>query len=194
MKTEHISKDNSNLKTAKKLFLKKNYSEAYPIYMQFASIGDTDCQVFVCHMLLEGLGVKQNIEDAEQWCKKASESGDPEAIFFLGKVYAKKKQYEEMRKYFQISAEKEYSPALYRLGKMYDDGLIRPIDDKKAMEYYEQASELGHLVARKLVIKELLLGKRGISGWFRGLYLLLTYVFVAFEAFKEDPDTEKVRV
>lgn len=184
---------NNDLDIAFKLYEEKKFDEAFQYYKSLAEEGISSCQSMVCYMYMEGVGTDTDLDMAIHWCNKASENKDPEGLFYLGKVYIKKEQWDIAAKYFKEAADQNYTPAMYCLSRMYFYGNGVELDKEKAMSLMEEASSIGHLIARREYGKILLCGKKGVINIPKGILLLLTLPFVMFIALKKDLYTELAR-
>lgn len=63
------------------------------------------------------------------------------ALYMLGNVYERKKEYEKAKNYYEIGAKTGDAMAINNLGYLYRYGLGVPQDYDKAKHYYEIAIE-----------------------------------------------------
>ena len=114
-------------------------------------------------ILLAAFGVHyamaQSWDDAMEWhnagdypaalegFKKFADQGDPDAQFYLGKMYLLgegiPQDYAEAVRWFRLSAEQGNSAAQYNLGLMYHDGLDVPQDYLEARRWFRLSAEQG---------------------------------------------------
>lgn len=87
------------------------------------------------------------------WLTKAVRAGNTEAQFYLGLLHADSQSPfldgPLSLFWFEKAAEKQYLPALIRLGKIYEEGfeneygIVAKTNYEKSLEYYTTASDLG---------------------------------------------------
>lgn len=82
----------------------------------------------------------------------AARSGDPVALFEIGARYSDGRaglsaDPKEAATWYQLSADKGFAPAEYRVGSIYEKGIGVPRDIDKAKQYYEQAANQGNASA-----------------------------------------------
>lgn len=180
--------------SAEKLYGDERYQEAFSKYKNLAERGSVESQVFVGWMYQQGLGVPQDYAKASEWYEKAAKLGSADAQFYLAKLYARKKDYAQAIHWYEAAAAKEYPPALYRLGWVYEVGRGVEPDREKAYAYYERAAKAGHLFAQKELALLLVQGQRGWLARLKGLYALLkTLTIGVWKASKEDPHSVRIR-
>lgn len=84
--------------------------------------------------------------------RKASEQGNAEAQFELGKAYSEglgvKKDVIEATKWFRNAAEQDHTEALLKLGVAYELGQGVPKDDAEAVRWFRKAAEKGEARAQ----------------------------------------------
>lgn len=115
-----------------------------------------------------------------------SESNNVLALHDLEKLYSMEKSglkndkksfkfYEKaLQEFIQIEPKaKKIKPYLqYQIGMMYFKGLGTPIDNKKAVEYFEKSAELGNQYAKRLLAFEYINGKNFTQNIEKGISLL----------------------
>ena len=79
---------------------------------------------------LYGDGVEKNFNKAE-------------ALYYLGSIYIKEKDFNKALKYLQKSSDQGHPKASFNLGLMYLQGIGVEKDLNKAREYFGKASALG---------------------------------------------------
>lgn len=169
------------------------HKEALDQYRALAERGSVDAQVFVGSMYQRGLGAAANREEARRWYKRAAETKSAEAIFYLGKLDFADKQYADALHHFGEAAKQNYSPAIYRLGRMYELGKGIAVDEQKAYEHFERAAQLGHLYARRAVAGRMIRGRYGITKIPQGLYRLFKTLWDAAKVANKDEHDERLR-
>ena len=171
----------------------ENYREAFNEYYALAEQGYSNCQTFVGWMYFAGKGIEKNYTKAEEWLTKAANANDAESMFYLGKLFIENKDYEKAINWFEKSADQNYAPSVYKLGCLYERNKSIKNDKQKAYSLFKQASDLGHLFARRDYAIKLLKGYGGVFSWFKGVYLYLTVFFSAIKIANADPDDERLK-
>jgi len=173
------------------LYENKQYRESFMRYLRLAEEGYENCQAFVGWMYFSGEGVEKNLSKAKYWYEKASNSGDSESLFYLGKIYFIRGDYAEALKKFKKAESKNYAPAIYRIGRLYQLGKGVIKDEEKAYSYFLQASRKGHLFAKKQISLFYMRGNRGFVKRVSGLLNYLFLIIIALRLGFSDQD-EKV--
>ena len=171
-----MGQDYTSHSRAQELVDQGRYAEALPIYENLAKAGDAQSQTFLGWMYYEGLGVAKNREQAIAWFERAAALGSKEGAFYCGRAAAAAGRYDEAAKWFHVSAQKEYSPALLWLGVIYSRGLGRPSDLAKGLDYLERAAELGNFLARREIALLTVRGRLGVVKIPLGIILLVNSV------------------
>ncbi|EXX62069.1 uncharacterized protein OCT59_023874 [Rhizophagus irregularis] len=101
----------------------------------------------------KGIGVKKDSRMANYWYKRAANNGSLTAQFNLAMIYKKgdqdnNKDYKKAFEIFKQLAEKNYLRGISMLGYCYFNGIGTNINNKKALELYKQAANLGYSVAQ----------------------------------------------
>jgi len=73
-----------------KHMLKDNYKQVFYYYKQGDEAGCDNCQLALGLMYFEGVGVKQNIDEALKFLEKSAKQGNSEAHLCLGNIYCSK--------------------------------------------------------------------------------------------------------
>jgi len=188
-----IEKKSDEYQKAEKCYQDEDYETAIKIYEALASNGSVDCQIFIGWMYQQGLGTDIDYGKAEEWFQKAASGDSAEALFFLGKLYARKGNLVKAKDYYEDAAKHEYSPALYRLGWYYEHGKGIPKDNNKAYQYYLLAAKHGHIFARKQLALLLIKGSQGVLNIFYGLFMLLKVLVTGPFIGAKDPNDERVQ-
>lgn len=104
--------------------------------------------------------------DAELLLYPLAEIGNPEAEYLLSgfSLDGENEAVFEERclRMLEISAAKDYPPAVYELGVSYDTGDLVSINKEKAAHLFEHAAQLGHVKAKWIHGTALLYGANGV--------------------------------
>ncbi|MCL1139392.1 tetratricopeptide repeat protein [Shewanella pneumatophori] len=131
---------------------KPNYELARYWYQQLASQAvdpqyprhQVDAQFMLGLMHFQGLGDVVDLKAAQHWLTLSSNNGHSEAPYVLGKIYLEHyHQPAQAFKWYQVSAEREFAPAMHQIGMMYIDGTFGKVDAVKAETWLERAASLG---------------------------------------------------
>ena len=137
-----------NLENAKKRF-EVNFEET----KAKADKGGIIAQHSLGVMYDNGIGVKENREEAKKWYRKAAEQGHADAQFLFGAMLRKGKgvleDHKESVKWYRKAAEQGHASAQYRLGVMYDGGGVVLQDYVAAYAWINIAEANGYKTAPK---------------------------------------------
>ncbi|VAW93712.1 hypothetical protein MNBD_GAMMA21-3057 [hydrothermal vent metagenome] len=170
------------------LYQRKHYKESFEKYFLLAEEGHESCQSFVGWMYFSGEGVQRDLNKAKYWYEKAAKSGDSESLFYLGKIDYINEDYQEAFEKFSKSALNSYSPAIYRLGRLYQLGYGVSKNDKKAFDFFLKASNKGHLFARKQLAIYEMKGYRNFVNRFTGFFNYIYLFVIAIKLGSSDLD------
>lgn len=146
----------------------------------YASVANSD--------VLQGLGAAKDKEEARRWYKRAAE-----ALFHLGKLHLTDNQHADSLRYFEEAAKQNYSPVIYRLGRMYELGRGVAVDERKACEYFERVTKLGHLFAERAIAGKMLKGSYGVANIPKGLYRFTALMWSGWRIGNQDMHDERIR-
>ena len=123
----------------------KNKEEALKWARMGAEHGHIECQYFLGDAYNDGNGLKEDIDQAAYWYKKAADSGHKDACNKLAVIYHDKKEdYEQALVYINKAAELGSENANFNIGFMYEFGHGADKDFVKAEHYYLKAIEMGN--------------------------------------------------
>lgn len=124
-----------------------NWSRVATICGQAAEQGSVDAQLLLGTMYLDGLGVPQDIAQAEMWLRRAAEQGHPVAQHYLGGMYllgyGVARDAIEAEKWYRLAAEQGLAESQTALGLYY-----RYQDPEAAVELLTRAAEQGDALAQ----------------------------------------------
>ena len=130
--------------------------------------------LYLGEMYRKGDGTKKDLVQAESWFQRAADKGSNLAKYHLGKVYLETGRFIEAKGAFEIGVAEGFAPAIYVLGWMYSGHGFR--DMRLARDLLEQASSLGHLLAKKSLACLLLSGRFGPLQFLRGIWIALDII------------------
>lgn len=111
----------------------------------------TDVDSPALKQTIQPVSMKVPVEIGPVVLRQAAESGDPKALFEVGRRYTSgingnpdlKKAFE----WYKLSAERNFAPAQYRLGNFYEKGHGVERDVEKAAQWYKKAADQGNALA-----------------------------------------------
>ena len=118
-----------------------------------AEKGDAEAQCEVGRLYKNGDGVESSDKDSFYWYEKSAKQGNADAqcnlgfIYILGNSFVRPNR-EESVKWFEKAAAQNDKYALDSLGLAYEAGTGVKPDEKKSLEYYKKAADLGHSTAQ----------------------------------------------
>lgn len=128
-------------------FVKQDIEKAIKYYKMTAA-KYSQARINLGRIFYEGKYVKRNIKEAIKYFDLAKkEDNNYDAMNYLGIIFKNgidvPKDIQLAKNNFELAAKEKYAPSLYNLGNIF---LNEDIVDK-AIEYYEQASNQGYLLA-----------------------------------------------
>lgn len=116
--------------------------KAFGWYLRSAQGGCTRGMTNLGEFYLYGKGTERDLDEAERWFR---ESNSPRAIYHLAEIYLdEKNDTERGMTFLRLSAEAEYSKALYRYAT-----IVEKDDPECAREMYLKAASKGNSDAKK---------------------------------------------
>ena len=126
------------------LMEKKEYGEAYDVFVSAAEKGLANAQSRLGYMYAEGLGVTQDSEKSEHWYRMAANQGDIDAMFSLGNIYyGIRNDFNTAFHYYSDAADAGDADAQLSLAYMYLRGEGVEQDYEKAFKWTEKSAEQG---------------------------------------------------
>ena len=132
-----------------------NYRESFRFYKILSedNYNDANAQMWLGIMLSKGIGVKQDIQEALKWFKKASEQDNIEAKLnyaLFAEYYNRKikKPKNPNIPYMDILLEctdELHLESLFKMGMLKESHYSLEYGRKQSIEYYQKASSLGHI-------------------------------------------------
>lgn len=126
------------------LLEKKEYGEAYDVFVSAAEKGLANAQSRLGYMYAEGLGVTQDSEKSEHWYRMAANQGDIDAMVSLGNIYyGIRNDFNTAFHYYSDAADAGDADAQLSLAYMYLRGEGVEQDYEKAFKWTEKSAEQG---------------------------------------------------
>ncbi len=123
----------------------------------------------------------RDLSGAEAWYRVAIDLGSARGIFGLGLTHLQMGRFAEARHDLEMAIERNYPPALNSLAGIYFRGDGVSVDKKLALELWRRGASLGHIPAKRNIMRESLNGRLGPWNFIRGL---LKFVPIALEIAK----------
>lgn len=131
--------------------VEKDVKRAFGMFMRLAKTNNAAAQFSVGTMLMKGVGVAKNYEDAARWFRKAAARGHAKAQYNLGLLVAKgagtKQDPALARHWFAQSAELGFAPAQHRLGMVLLGDNMNDPDHESARTWLMRAADAGNVPA-----------------------------------------------
>ncbi|MBF0183751.1 MAG: SEL1-like repeat protein [Magnetococcales bacterium] len=122
------------------------------LLMERADTGEVTSQWQLGMRYLEGRGVKQDYQKAEEWLRRAAEQGLARAQYRLGRMYDRGEgvavDAAGAAAWYRKAAEQNFVPAQNNLGNLYRDGKGVEQDHAAAVSWYRKAAEAGDASAQ----------------------------------------------
>lgn len=121
-------------------YWRHDYAEALRILRPLADQGDTNAQVDMGYMYLNGFGVQRNGRQAVIWFFRSADNGNPKAQAMLGHLYFSgdagvSRDLALSAKWDRRAADQGYAEAQYDLGALYENGFGVSQDYVEAMKW-----------------------------------------------------------
>ena len=155
---EDYENDNENVALARDYFLRKKYKKAFPLFEQEARDGNSEAQYYLGLMYLGGYGVKEDPKSAAIWFGKAAKQGHKDAQEYIDDIQEGEEVEQEIERTERaiksdLEMEADFSIMepyeIYNIGVDYLNGTGgKPVDPEKALEYFLEAAEQGHISAQ----------------------------------------------
>lgn len=137
------------------LMEKKEYGEAYDVFVSAAEKGLAAAQVELGGMYAEGLGITLDLKKSEHWYRMAANQGDIDAMVSLGTIYYSggedygiRKDFNKAFHYYSNAAYGGDSEGQLYLAIMYLRGEGVERDYEKAFEWTEKSAKQGYAPAQ----------------------------------------------
>ena len=124
--------------------------DSFAACMRHAQAGKPWACYVLANKYESGTGVRQDLAEAHRWFEKAATHPEPAVSAFsgLGNSHLKRGNYAEARRWLEKAAAQGHAPAMYNLGKIYDDGMGVSRSAPTAVEWYERGASAGYHMAQ----------------------------------------------
>lgn len=126
---------------AGKPYVRRSIKGAFKYFSKAASRGSFAAKYVLGQMYMRAIHVKKDVEKGEAYIKEAAEAGFSPALYYTGLVAEQDGQYAKAVQDFFKSAQKDYSPALVKMGIISEKGEIVSRDPDAAFYYFKRAAE-----------------------------------------------------
>jgi tetratricopeptide (TPR) repeat protein len=122
------------------LYEKEKYELALEYFHEAAAAGHEEAEYYIGTCYLNGFGVPQNLDLANEWLEKAAEHKSVSALQYWGGVYLRvHKDIEKALRYLEEAARRGSSEASESLAYIYEVGYCVPQNSKKALAFSKLA-------------------------------------------------------
>ena len=157
---------------ARRLIDEGRNDEAFELYVQLASDGDPNCQVFVGWMLVEGIGVTSNPPEGFEWFKRAANMGSARGAYACANYLLVQKRDAEAIPYLRRAANAAFGPATLWLGICHFTGRGVAKNSQKGISLMEEAAQQGNWIAKRKLATLKIRGHYGWPGIIAGVVVL----------------------
>jgi len=121
----------------------QNMTEALNYYKLADNILKDDYKVKckIGYMIENQLGSTEPYSNAERWYQSGHSNGHVECKYFLACLFLRMGKREEGLKLLEEAFELGSAIAAYKLGSLYEDGIIVPKDEPKAFMFYQSSAD-----------------------------------------------------
>ena len=133
----------------RKAYKAKRYDDAFRSLEQAATSGHPGAQFYLGQAYIFGRGAKKDPNKALEWLQLSAARGYGRAQFALGGFYSGgfgrlRRDDKRAADLYERAAQQGLSPAMLRLGIVYESGRGRKKNLSEAVRWYEQAAAHGH--------------------------------------------------
>ena len=127
-----------------------------------AKNGDSSAQLELADVYLHGYGIEEDETQAESWAIKSAESGNVNAMYWLGDGYTTyagliedmdsidaEDHYKKAFTWFSKGSDLNHTDSMVGLAKLYRDGEGVTKDTDKALDLFKKAASLGNKEAMR---------------------------------------------
>jgi len=138
---------------------KGEYAQAAQQLEPLAESGDAIAQYRLAILYFYGHGVPEDEKKSLEWARKSADSGNVDAMFFVGNIYVFGDQVpveaddpdQEAAKWFYEAASRGHADAEYHLGLLFLAGKGVIQSQEHAMKWIQSAADHGHAGAQNFL-------------------------------------------
>ncbi|KAI9011763.1 hypothetical protein DFJ74DRAFT_684590 [Hyaloraphidium curvatum] len=124
------------------LFDREEYEAAFKPLSHAAFNGDTNATLYLAEMHRQGLGMPENLAEAERLYRDVAEFEDSEdAQMGLGLIASEREDFSEAARWFRKAADQGHAQAAYNLGSLYERGRGVAQNFAEAARWYRTAAD-----------------------------------------------------
>lgn len=139
--------------------------------------GSLMSMLLVSDAMRDGWMYDQDLPGAEAWYQVAVESGSARGLFGLGLTHLLMDRFSEAIQDLEAAIARGYPPAYNALAGIYFRGDGVPVDRQRALNLWRKGASLGHLPAKRNLVRESIHGRYGLLGRVAGWLNLLPVAF-----------------
>lgn len=152
------------------------YQAAHDAFLKAAKAGNTEAQVQLAILLLDGTVGRRDPKAAAGWFEKAAKRGDAYSMYRLGTLIEDgivgKPDPSRAAPWYEKAVQRGYPNAAYRLAVLYDRGRGVTANPERAMALYRQAAVGGVLKAKHALGAMLAQGRKVTADAVEGMMWL----------------------
>ena len=122
----------------------KDYPGAAKWFLKAAEQGNSAAQNSMGCLYLQGMGVKQDANEALKWFQKSAAQGFAEAQNNCAMVLFNSQRFAESAQWFRKAADQGFAESQFSLAQFYQRGLVYPQDLGESLVWYTKAANQGH--------------------------------------------------
>lgn len=145
------SKYNASLDALEGRHRAKDLEISFQLNREAAEEGYSEAVLAMGWYYLNGFGTAKDISRSIEWYKRAARSGETRALFSLGEIAYRQRDYATAKLWFQRALKRGHIGSHYWLGKMYWKGLGVSKDIKAGRRLIDQAAQKNYTVASRVV-------------------------------------------
>jgi uncharacterized protein len=131
--------------------LDNNDAEAFRLNRIAAEDGMHDAVLAMGWFYLNGFGVEADEDEAIRWYRRSARQGEPRAMFSLGYIAYRRKDFAEALKWFERALSKNHHRSGFWIGKIYWRGQEVDRDPKRAQGYFARAAQREVVEAQRAI-------------------------------------------
>jgi len=158
-----------------------------------AERGSLMSMLYIANAFSEGVGVRADPQQSEQWYRKAADCGSMLARYELGRLLLKREEYRAAQEAFERGMSQNHAPSIHMLALMYLRGQGVSKDKRRARELLEKSASLGHVFSKRNLGVLLMSGDFGPTQRLRGVSLFLSALRDAAVVVPRDPTSNQLR-
>ncbi|MDP2763984.1 MAG: hypothetical protein Q8O54_04010 [Brevundimonas sp.] len=160
---------------------------------RLAHQGSLMSMLLVSDAMRTGWMYDQDLPGAEAWYRVAVESGSARGLFGLALTYLQMGRFSEAIGNLEAAITRDFPPAYNALAGIYFRGDGVPVDKQRALVLWCKGAALGHLPAKRNLVRQRLQGHYGFRARIAGCLGLLPVVLEIVNLREVTPYTDRMR-